>query len=99
MQLSGAVVLVTGASAGIGQAAAVRFAAQGARVLVHGRDPDRTAAVASSVSGRALLADLAFPEERRRLAAEAIGVFGRVDVLVNNAGIGHSGPLTEMSFD
>ena len=68
-------MLVTGASAGIGQAAAVRFAAQGARVLVHGRDPDRTAAVASSVSGRALLADLAFPEERRRLAAEVEALY------------------------
>ena len=99
MQLTDAVVLVTGASAGIGHAAAARFAAQGARVLVHGRDPDRTVAVAGEVGGRALLADLAFPEERLRLAAEAIEVFGRVDVLVNNAGIGHSGPLTEMSFD
>ena len=39
MQLTGAVVLVTGASAGIGHVAAAKFAAKGARVLVHGRDP------------------------------------------------------------
>ncbi len=99
MQLTDAVVLVTGGSAGIGHAAAVRFAAQGARVLVHGRDPDRTGAVASEVGGRALLADLAIPEGRQRLAAEALEVFGRVDVLVNNAGFGHSGPLTAMPVD
>jgi short-subunit dehydrogenase len=99
MQLSDAVVLVTGASAGIGRAAAVRFATQGARVLVHGRDPDRTGAVASEVGGRALRADLAIPAERRRLAAEALEAFGRVDVLVNNAGFGHSGPLTAMPVE
>jgi short-subunit dehydrogenase len=99
MQLSDAVVLVTGASAGIGRAAAVRFATQGARVLVHGRDPDRTGAVASEVGGRALHADLAIPAERQRLAAEALEAFGRVDVLVNNAGFGHSGPLTAMPVE
>ena len=99
MQLSDAVVLVTGASAGIGRAAAVRFAAQGARVLVHGRDPDRTGAVASEVGGRALLADLAIPAERLRLAAEALEAFGRVDVLVNNAGFGYCGPLTSMPVE
>lgn len=99
MQLSGAVVLVTGASAGIGHAAAVRFAAQGARVLVHGRDPGRTGAVAGEVGGRALLADLAIPAERLRLAAEALEAFGRVDVLVNNAGFGYSGPLTAMPVE
>ncbi|MDT5280062.1 MAG: hypothetical protein QOJ20_1257 [Mycobacterium sp.] len=54
MQLTDAVVLVTGASAGIGHAAAARFAARGAHVLVHGRDPERTGDVAREVSGTAL---------------------------------------------
>lgn len=49
MQLSDAVVLVTGASAGIGHAAAARFAAKGAQVLVHGRDAERTQQVVSVV--------------------------------------------------
>ena len=57
MQLTDAVVLVTGASAGIGHAAAVRFATRGARVLVHGRDPERTQKVADEVRGRPLVAD------------------------------------------
>jgi short-subunit dehydrogenase len=99
MQLADAVVLVTGASAGIGHAAAVRFAAAGARVLVHGRDVTRTSDVAGEVGGRALIADLASPTDRRRLADEALNAFGRVDVLVNNAGFGHSGPFTAMSVD
>ena len=58
MQLTDAVVLVTGASAGIGHAAAARFAARGARVVVHGRDPERTRQVADEVHGRAVLARL-----------------------------------------
>jgi short-subunit dehydrogenase len=99
MQLSDAVVLVTGASAGIGRVAASRFAAKGAKVLVHGRDQDRTADVAQEVGGKALIADLAVPADRERLASEATEAFGRVDVLVNNAGFGYSGPLTAMTVD
>jgi short-subunit dehydrogenase len=99
MQLTDAVVLVTGASAGIGHAAATRFAARGARVLVHGRDPDRTGDIARKVGGTALFADLGTPADRHRLAAEALDAFGRVDILVNNAGFGYSGPLTAMSVD
>jgi short-subunit dehydrogenase len=96
MQLRDAVVLVTGASAGIGQVAAAQFAAKGAQVLVHGRDQQRTHAVAGEVGGRALIADLALPADRQRLAAEALGAFGHVDVLVNNAGFGYLGPVSTM---
>ena len=96
MQLTDAVVLVTGASAGIGRVAAARFAERGARVLVHGRDRDRTHEVADEVHGHPLIGDLAVRADRERLAAEALGVFGRVDALVNNAGFGYLGPVTEM---
>jgi short-subunit dehydrogenase len=99
MQLTDAVVLVTGASAGIGHAAAARFAARGARVLVHGRDLERTHAVAREVGGRPLIAELDSPTDRQRLAEEALDAFGRVDVLVNNAGFGYSGPFAEMGVD
>jgi short-subunit dehydrogenase len=99
MQLNDAVVLITGASAGIGHAAAARFAAKGAQVLVHGRDLERTQEVAREVGGRALVADLASPTDRQRLAADALDAFGRVDVLVNNAGFGYSGPVTAMAVD
>src|SRR4029079_12164768 len=73
MQLSGAVVLVTGASAGIGQVAAAKFAAKGARVLVHGRDSQRTHRVADEIGGRALIADLASPADRGRPPAAGAG--------------------------
>jgi len=99
MQLTDAVVLVTGASAGIGHVAAARFAAKGAQVLVHGRDPERTTKVAAEVGGRALIADLAVAADRQRLATEAINAFGRVDVLVNNAGFGYYGPVSAMAID
>ena len=99
MQLTGAVVLVTGASAGIGQVAAARFAAKGAHVLVHGRDPQRTHQVADEIGGRAVIADLASAGDRERLAADALATFGHVDVLVNNAGFGYLGPVSEMSVE
>jgi short-subunit dehydrogenase len=99
MQLTGAVVLVTGASAGIGHVAAAKFAAKGARVLVHGRDPQRTQQVADEVGGRALIADLASPTDRQRLATDALNAFGHVDVLVNNAGFGYLGPVSGMAVD
>jgi short-subunit dehydrogenase len=99
MQLTDAVVLITGASAGIGHAAATRFAENGARVLVHGRDAERTRLVAGEVHGRPLIADLASPADRQRLAADALDTFGHVDVLVNNAGFGYAGPVSAMSVD
>jgi short-subunit dehydrogenase len=99
MRLDGSVALVTGSSAGIGAAVATRLASEGARVLVHGRDPIRTRDVANDVGGTMLVADLETLEGRQRLAAEAQALFGHVDILVNNAGVGYSGAFTEMSVD
>ncbi|MGN6251927.1 MAG: SDR family NAD(P)-dependent oxidoreductase [Marmoricola sp.] len=96
MELAGRVVLVTGASAGIGAAVAQRCADAGARVLVHGRDPERTGAVAEQAGGTPLLADLAEPAAAGRLAAAAQAVHGHVDVAVLNAGLGWSGPYDAM---
>jgi short-subunit dehydrogenase len=99
MELTDAVVLVTGASAGIGRVAAAKFAARGARVLVHGRDSQRTQQVADEVGGRALIADLASRADRERLATDALSAFGHIDVLVNNAGFGYLGPVSEMPVE
>src|SRR6202022_1187480 len=86
--LEGKIALVTGATSGIGQAAAVQLARQGATVLVHGRDATRGAAVVTEIengggSARFVGANLSEPAEALRLAEEVRDV----DILVNNAGI------------
>ncbi|MBL7258563.1 SDR family NAD(P)-dependent oxidoreductase [Paractinoplanes lichenicola] len=86
--LAGKTALVTGATAGIGRAVAMRLAEHGAEVVVHGRDAVRGAELVSAIAdkgGRArfVAADLSAAEDVERLARDA----GPVDILVNNAGI------------
>ncbi|MFI5694552.1 SDR family NAD(P)-dependent oxidoreductase [Kribbella sp. NPDC051586] len=99
MRLDGKVALVTGGSAGIGAAVAERLAEAGARVVVHGRDDARTAAVADRVGGVPVLGDLAEPGAAAAIAADALGAHGQIDVLVANAGLGWSGPFAQMHAD
>jgi NAD(P)-dependent dehydrogenase (short-subunit alcohol dehydrogenase family) len=84
--LSGKTILVTGASSGIGRAAALRLAAAGATVLVHGRSPERTAEVATAVGTRPLIADYGRLDEVRALAEKVHQMTDRLDVLMHNAG-------------
>ena len=98
--LEGKVALVTGATSGIGRAAAVQLAAQGATVVVHGRNVTRGVAVVAEIentggSARFVGADLGEPAEALRLAKEA----GDVDILVNNAGFPWFGPSEELPVD
>jgi NAD(P)-dependent dehydrogenase (short-subunit alcohol dehydrogenase family) len=86
--LEGLSALVTGATSGIGQAAAEELGRRGAEVIVHGRDSARGAAVADNITGeggkaRFIAADLSDPARLGDLAEQA----GAVDILVNNAGI------------
>jgi NAD(P)-dependent dehydrogenase (short-subunit alcohol dehydrogenase family) len=92
----GRVALVTGATDGIGRATALALAARGVRVLVHGRDAGKAAAVADEIrraSGDAalaappLLADLASMADVRRLAGAVTAAVPRLDVLLHNAGV------------
>jgi NAD(P)-dependent dehydrogenase (short-subunit alcohol dehydrogenase family) len=97
-------VLVTGASSGIGRAIALRLAAAGTRVVVHGRDAGRvesTVAAATEAGGRALpaLGDLTDEESVRGVVRTAAEAFGELHGIVNNAGaalrgrtLEHTGP-------
>lgn len=95
------VVLVTGASAGIGEAAARRFAHGGYRVALAARRIERLEALAAELQSQgaqalAVQADLSRLEDIRRLHAAVIENFGRLDVLVNNAGFGRLTWLEEL---
>jgi hypothetical protein len=81
------VVVVTGATSGIGKAAALRFARAGARVVATGRDQGRLAAIAPDVDC-ALTLDVTDAESVAIFAAAVLDRYGGVDVLVNNAGVG-----------
>ncbi|SFJ67090.1 Short-chain dehydrogenase [Amycolatopsis sacchari] len=97
MRLRGAVAVVTGASSGIGAATALRLHEAGARLVLHGRDTGRLAALAERTGGAVVAGDLADLDGIPALADEITGRFGEVDVLVNNAGIGWAGPFGEMT--
>lgn len=98
-RLSGEVVIVTGSTSGLGKAIARRAAAEGAHVVVTGRDVCRGSETAASIPGSLFVAaDLTDEDHRARLVAEAVRRFGTVTVLVNNAvaTTGRDGPVTEV---
>lgn len=100
-RVDGRIALVTGASSGLGERFARVLNAAGAKVVVTARRADRLAALcADAGSGMsALPADLADADDRRSLIDEVAERFGRLDILINNAGTCDSGPLEDQSLD
>lgn len=96
MDLKNKTILVTGSTDGVGRVVAQRLGTAGARVLVHGRDQDRAKAVVAAIEAKggkaeSLIADLSSLAEVRRLAEAVRARTDRLDILINNAGVGTSG--------
>jgi len=91
--------LVTGAARGIGLATAERFLAEGWRVAMVDRDaPELERAAAGKPQAQAIVADVSEPADVERMAADALAAFGRIDALVNNAGVADFGPIEATDF-
>jgi NAD(P)-dependent dehydrogenase (short-subunit alcohol dehydrogenase family) len=103
--MSNPVVLITGALTGIGRAAALAFAKEGARLVVAGRHEEAGQELAKELhalgaEAEFIRADVRHDDEVRDLVDRTVTRFGRLDVAVNNAGTeGHPGPVTEQSAD
>ncbi len=95
--VQGRVVVVTGASAGIGRETAGRFVRAGATVIGCGRDEARLQAAGADVGMSVRRCDVTVAQDREDLVASVLAEHGRIDVLVNNAGIGWTGLVEDMS--
>src|SRR4051812_5929353 len=83
MDIAGRTALVTGAAGGLGERLARALAAEGARVVLSGRNEQALTSLAQELGGEVVVADLVERDEVHRLAREA----GEIDILVNNAGV------------
>jgi len=104
--LTGQVAVVTGSAQGIGAGIALKLAAHGARVVVHGREKENDTAEKvrksiQEVGGEAIvvLGDLRGEINCRNVVRQAVEQFGRLDILVNNAGVVHRGTIESTSVD
>jgi len=103
-RIAGKVVAVTGASSGIGEATARLLAGRGASVVLGARRVAQIENIAAEVRGRggaaiACATDVTRREDLERLVDSAVQEFGRLDVLVNNAGISKIGPMSNIDVD
>lgn len=103
--MQGRIVLVTGSTSGLGRELALRLGAAGAHVIVHGRNEERGNEVVAAIeaegkgSARFYRADFASLDEVRGLADAIMRDYDRLDLLINNAGIGSSSPERQLSAD
>lgn len=100
MRLKDKTAIVTGAASGFGKGIAEAMAAEGARVLVCDLNAEAAKSVAQDVGGEAFCVDVSKLDQVNAMAEHALGLWGKVDVLVNNAGITHlPKPMEEVDED
>ncbi|MDF2158363.1 SDR family oxidoreductase [Algoriphagus sp. CAU 1675] len=92
MKFQDKVVLITGATSGIGEACAQVFGKEGAKIAITGRNPEKLQASLVKLKSEgieviSILADAASEEDNKRMAEETLSHFGKIDILINNAGI------------
>lgn len=101
-RFSGKVVIVTGAGSGIGAATAKRFAEEGASLVLVGRTGEKLDAVKTSLIAErclAQIADVSRQDEVEAMVHASLERFGRIDVLINNAGVAPEGKINEASVE
>jgi len=103
MKLQDRTAVITGASKGLGRAMALSLAAEGARVALVSRDREKLTAVADEVTaagGRATVftADVTSEEDVRRVESEILAVYGKVNILINNAGVNVRKPVVDFTL-
>jgi len=102
--IAGKVIVITGASSGLGEAAARHLSAQGATVVLGARRADRIRALAGELTARggkavAVTTDVTDRDQVKRLVDTAVQQFGRIDVMLNNAGLMPHSPLERLKVD
>ncbi|NLF71634.1 MAG: 3-oxoacyl-ACP reductase FabG [Candidatus Anammoximicrobium sp.] len=103
--LTGKSALVTGGSKGLGQAMAAGLASAGADVVVTSRHEDEAAAAAAELASRyggravGLRADVAVPDDCQAMAERTLAEFGKIDILINNAGVNIRGPIETLTYE
>jgi short-subunit dehydrogenase len=97
---AGKVVLITGASMGMGEGLARAFAAEGAKLSLAARSKEKLQALAKSLPRESLViaTDMAQPDQVRHMVEQTVSHFGRIDILVNNAAVGMYSPVAEMDM-
>jgi NADP-dependent 3-hydroxy acid dehydrogenase YdfG len=102
--IKGKIVVVTGASSGLGEATARLLSAQGAAVVLGARRADRLQALAEDIEARggralALETDVTRREQVKALVDSAVQTYGRIDVMINNAGLMPQAPIEQLKID
>lgn len=102
--LKGKVVIVTGATSGIGEACANIFGKAGAKIVITGRNQDRLDATSAKLERQGIevlpiLADAGQEADNQRMAEEVLARFGKIDILINNAGISMRALFENLDFE